>query len=66
MPLLFNLLFESSGHSVCLLSSNTFATLQNVLLIHIKHTNIVMHVLPNKTQYYTDFTFHIFDIKIHP
>ena len=25
---------------MCLLSPNSFATLQNVLLIHVKHTNI--------------------------
>ena len=68
MTLLFNLVFESSGHFVCLLSSNSFATLQNDLLIHVNHTNIIMHVLTNETQYYeyTDFKFHTFDIKIHP
>ena len=64
MSLLFSLLFESNGHFMCLLSPNSFATLQNVLLIHVKHTNIAMHVLTNETQYHTDFTFHTFDIII--
>ena len=44
---------------MCLVSSNKIATLQNVLLIHVKHTNNEMHV------HYTKFTFHTFDIKIH-
>ena len=49
---------------MCLVSSSRFASLQTVLLIHVKHTNIEIHVLTNDTQYYTDLTFPIFDTTL--
>ena len=43
------LYLNSSDFFVCLPSSNSLATLQNGLLINVKQSNIVIHVLTNKT-----------------
>ena len=57
--------WNSIDFSVCLSSSYSFAIMQNVLLMLVKHTDIVIHVLTNETKYHTGFTFRVSIFNFH-